>query len=314
VTQSKQINIAICHYPNALKSAIFGLDELFALANRVCIEQHINCKFSANIINIPSAIKQHEQSNFQIVLMPPSHVGNYYLSPDAKLIDWLNQQHKAGTVLASACAGAFILAHTDALSQRSVTTHWGLAKEFQRYFPQQVLDSNRILIDHGDILTAGGMMSWLDLGLDIVAKHASASVMRQLGKILVIDTAPREQRYYQQFVPSMTHGDHAVLDAQQQINLGYSQLLTVSQLAANVHLSERTLLRRFNQATDYSPNQYIQRLRIQKACDLLETTQHSFDHIAHLVGYQDSTACRKAFIKIIGLAPSAFRQRFTHPN
>lgn len=304
--QSKRINIAICHYPDALKSAIYGLEELFVLANRVCVEQNINCEFSASIISTPFLIKQ----SFQIVILPPSHAGHYYLKPTSTLIDWLNQQHKAGAVLASACAGAFILAHTGALNQRSVTTHWGLAYEFKHHFPQQILDSNRILIDHGDVVTAGGMMSSLDLGFDIVAKHAGSSVMRQLGKILVVDTAPREQRYYQQFVPPMTHGDQAVLVAQQQINLNYAQALTVSQLAELVHLSGRTLQRRFIQHTGFSPNQYIQQLRIQKACDLLETTQHSFEHIAHLVGYQDNTACRKTFIKVIGLTPGAFRQRF----
>ncbi|MGL5738059.1 MAG: helix-turn-helix domain-containing protein [Plesiomonas shigelloides] len=58
------------------------------------------------------------------------------------------------------------------------------------------------------------------------------------------------------------------------------------------------------------PFEYLQRLRIQRACELLETTTDSFTLIANQVGYDDSGACRKAFIRIMGLTPSAFRQRF----
>lgn len=312
--ESTPIAIAICHYPNALKSSIYGLEELFNVANRICREQEIACTFATEIIEAPQALQQYKQHQFQIAILPPSHIGHYYLTPESELVEWLKNQHQSGCVLASACAGAFILAHTQVLNQRSVTTHWGLVEAFQHHFPKQTLDSNQILIDHGDVLTAGGMMSWLDLGLELVAKNAGVSVLRQLGKTLVVDVAPRQQRYYQQFVPSMTHGDQAILSAQQQINLHFSRPITVSQLASQVHLSPRTLQRRFSQITGYSPNEYLQRLRIQKACDLLETTQYSFDQIAHLVGYQDNAACRKTFIKIMGLAPRAFRQRFMHSS
>ncbi|KLV05537.1 AraC family transcriptional regulator [Photobacterium aquae] len=300
------ITIAICHYPSALRSAIYGLDELFMLANRVCKEHNLRCQFVPTIIE---TFENHDET-YQIVILPPSMSGDYYRHPNTEHIQWLNEQHRSGSKLASACAGSFILAHTDTLQCRAVTTHWGLADDFRHTFPNQPLDIDRILIDHGDIVTAGGMMSWLDLGLDIIAKHAGEFVMRQLGKMLVVDTAPREQRYYQQFIPLTTHNDHVIRQVQQHINLHYSSSLTVTQLASLVHLSERSLLRRFRQATHYSPNEYLQRLRIQKACDLLEASQYPFEHIAHLVGYQDSTACRKTFIKIMGLTPRAFRQRF----
>ncbi|MEP8021682.1 helix-turn-helix domain-containing protein, partial [Vibrio parahaemolyticus] len=172
------------------------------------------------------------------------------------------------------------------------------------------LDSNKILINHGDIVTAGGMMSWLDLGFELIAKYASPGVVRQLGKTLVIDTAQRAQSYYQQFHPSFSHGDYAIVSIQQIMHQRYAEPLSIKQLAKQANLTERTMQRRFLKATGYNPNQYLQRLRIQSACHLLESTQHSFDSISHQVGYEDTSACRKVFINVIGLTPREFRKRF----
>lgn len=302
----KQIAIAICHYPHALKSAIYGLQELFLMANRICDQSGLEVEFLPVIVDESA----QQPSRFNVVLLPPSAQSDFYLNPEKTLIDWLKAQHSQGAVLASACAGSFVLAATQILAGRTVTTHWGLSDLFQLKYPDIPLDINQILIDHGDIITAGGMMSWLVLGFEIVTKYTSVTVMRQLGKQLVVDTALREQRYYQQFTPSLLHGDQVVVAIQQMMNLEYGQPLSIQAIAAQFHLTERTMQRRFLKATGYNPNHYLQRLRIQKACDLLESSQLSFEVIARQVGYEDTSACRKVFIKTMGLTPKAFRHRF----
>jgi len=191
-----------------------------------------------------------------------------------------------------------------------VTTHWALESLFRQHYPHLQLNTDAILMDEQDIVTAGGMMSWVDLGLDMVERFMSVAVMRQVGKVLVIDTAPREQRFYQQFIADFRHGDELVLNVQKRIGDAYHSELGIAALAAGVHVSERALLRRFDKATGYTPVQYLQRLRLQKVCDLLESTTNSFESVAYQVGYQDVSACRKAFVKIMGLTPKAFRQRF----
>nr|WP_235868495.1 helix-turn-helix domain-containing protein [Vibrio ezurae] len=277
------------------------------MANSICAEQALSVEFDAVIFNSHSLPTQR----FSVIVLPPSLHSEGYISPDIELIDWLKKQHSQGGVLASACAGAFILAATDTLSNRSVTTHWGLSELFYQQFPDISLDTHQILIDHGDVISAGGMMSWLDLGFELVTKYTSVSVMRQLGKRLVVDTAPREQRFYQQFNPSLLHNDTAIIAIQQAMNVRFAESLSVKWLAEQANLTERTLQRRFLKATGYNPNQYLQRLRVQKACDFLESTQFSFDWIANQVGYEDSSACRKVFIKTMGLTPREFRARFS---
>ncbi|UXI03557.1 GlxA family transcriptional regulator [Photobacterium sp. TY1-4] len=301
------IHIGICHYANALKSAVYGLEEMFVLASRICREQQIPVEFE------PVICREHDAISgpFSVIILPPSVHQQDYLNPPPQLTDWLKAQYDQGTRLASACAGAFILAATTVVGTRAITTHWGLAEPFHQQFPQIALNTNDILIDHGDIITAGGLMSWLDLGLELVTQYTSSSVMHQLGKLLVVDTARREQRFYQRFIPALLHGDQAIVTVQQRMNHDYGTPLAISDLAAQANLTERTLQRRFQKATGYNPNQYLQRLRVQKACELLEGSQHPFEWIAHQVGYEDPGACRKAFLKIMGLTPREFRARFS---
>jgi transcriptional regulator GlxA family with amidase domain len=86
--------------------------------------------------------------------------------------------------------------------------------------------------------------------------------------------------------------------------------MSINQLAALAIMSERTFLRHFTSATLLKPMQYIQRVRVQKACELLESSTLSFEQISASVGYDDVNSFRKVFIKVIGLSPSAFKARF----
>ena len=303
-----EINIAIVSYPGASKASVFGLQELFEMASRAAIELGAECRFDADIIDWQEDVIR--AGDFTVVILPPSGAEQYYLSPSEALTSWLFEQHKAGAVVTSACAGAFVLAQAGLLNNKACTTHWGLAGLFRDKFPNVRLKPESILINEGRIITAGGMMSWLDLGLELVSQLSTPSVMRLLGKMLVVDTGAREQRFYQQFMPNFQHGDSAVLNVQHYMADHFSHTISNQVLSELSCLTERTLQRRFQKATGLNLNQYLQHLRVQKACDLLESSNLTFEAITYHVGYQDASAFRKVFIKTMGLAPKAFRARF----
>lgn len=279
------------------------------MASRAAIELGAECRFDADIIDWQEDVIR--DGDFTVVILPPSGAEQYYLSPSEALTSWLFEQHKAGAVVTSACAGAFVLAQAGLLNNKACTTHWGLAGLFRDKFPNVRLKPESILINEGSIITAGGMMSWLDLGLELVSQLSTPSVMRLLGKMLVVDTGAREQRFYQQFMPNFQHGDSAVLNVQHYMADHFSHTISNQVLSELSCLTERTLQRRFQKATGLNLNQYLQHLRVQKACDLLESSNLAFEAIAYHVGYQDVSAFRKVFIKTMGLAPKAFRARFS---
>lgn len=302
------LRISIVDYPGALQSAVHGLKEIFLFANNIMAEEESELTFSVCIVQ-PDHLASSTH-NGQVVILPPSAEGDYYLQPHSSLLQYLHQAHQEGAILCSACAGAFLLARAGVLDGRVVTTHWQFADKFRAAFPHTTLESESLLINGGDIISAGGLMSWVDLGPEIVAQYAKPHIMRKLGKFLIVDTGKREQRYYESFLPKFDHGNKAILQVQHHIQAHYHQPMTIPLLASQACMSDRTFLRQFTQATTLKPTQYLQRVRVQKACELLETTTQSFEHIALSVGYEDANSFRKVFLKVIGLCPSAFRARF----
>ncbi len=308
---TKSINIALIDYPQALQSAVYGLTELFTMANKIAKDQQFdNCFVIEHIQPTQLETNNINAQQFDLVILPPNSNEEYFRQPPKELLLFLIASHQAGAVTCSACASAFTLAHTGLLDNRTATTHWQLAEQFNATFPKVNLNIESLLINDGDIICAGGLMSWLDLGLELVAQFMKPHIMRKLGKLLIVDTGKREQRYYGSFTPSFNHGNQAILNVQHYLQANFSKPITITTLAEIAILSERTFLRHFTSATSHKPMQYLQRLRVQKACELLETSKQSFEQISATVGYDDVNSFRKVFIKIIGLSPSAFKARF----
>src|SRR5258705_13673533 len=86
------------------------------------------------------------------------------LDTHAGVLSWACKRHAAGTTLVSLCSGAFILAETGLVDGLSVATHQICAEALAKRFPQIVVDTSRRIIDHGDIITSGGVFSIGGLG------------------------------------------------------------------------------------------------------------------------------------------------------
>lgn len=212
--------------------------------------------------------------------------------------------------MASICGGAFLLGETGLLNGRSVTTHWAYADSFRDRFPEVIVDADRLLIDGGDIISAGGLMAWTDLGLKLVERFLGPVVMVQTARMLLVDPPGREQCYYSGFAPRMTHGDNSILKAQHFLHEGSGKEARLAVLAKHAGLEERTFLRRFQKSTGMTATDYAQRLRVTKAQELLQFSRQPVESVAWEVGYADPGAFRKIFHRIVGLTPGEYRQRF----
>lgn len=311
------VKIAIISYPGCMHSCLLGLQEMFNLASMLCQQGNIDVSFMTETIHchaLPTSAKSDAKNlrdSFYAVIVPPSIEGKYYLQPEQSLLTWLAGQHGAGTVMCSTCAGAFILAAAGLLDNRDATTHWQLADQFSAKHPAVKLDSSKILINRGDLITSGGLMARLDLGFELIANLAGPAILRQLGKLLVVDTGMRQQRYYQSFSPRFDHGDAEIIKAQHYLAKHIDRTVSMTSIAGHCHLGQRTFLRRFIRATGLKPTSYLQKLRIQQGCEHLETTTDTIEQIAARVGYEDAGSFRKVFAKIMGLTPKEFRSRFS---
>jgi transcriptional regulator GlxA family with amidase domain len=89
--------------------------------------------------------------------------------------------------------------------------------------------------------------------------------------------------------------------------------LTLDDIAARATMSNRTLSRRFRDQTGTTPLRWLQRSRIHKAQNLLETTSYSVEQIALQVGFGSPTSFRDLFKRLVGTNPQAYRRAFQGP-
>ncbi len=308
--------IGLLNYPGSQQAALYGMTDLFLVASesgdsefrvtrwRMEGEQLV-CDFDS---------KPGTASRPDAIIVPGTMERVPSLPKMKPCLQWLKEQHGKGGQVCSVCWGAFVLAAADLLDGRRCTTHWLYAPQLAESHPRVKVDSDRLLVDEGDIITAGGVMAWVDLSLHLVDRFAGPRVMLETARLLLVDPPRREQRFYSTFTPPLDHGDEIVLQVQHWLQQSYAETQSVGALAERSQMSERTFLRRFQKATGLKPTEYVQSLRVGKAREALEFSRDSINEIAWRVGYEDPGAFRKIFRRIIGLSPREYRRRFGAPG
>ena len=321
MADEQETEVGILLYPGAQISAVLAMTDLFIVSNRFSPPRataepnritvsHWGSEGEGNPPHRVYDTGSSTRAGPDVLILPPSLDSPATAAIAAPYLDWLRDLHSAGSILASICAGAFLLGETGLLDGRPATTHWILEDQFRSRFPEVLVDVDRLLIDGGQVLTAGGVMSWTDLCLRLVERLRGAEVMTQTARFLLVDPPGREQRYYSIFSPRMGHGDAAVLEVQRWLQETEAKDISLETLANRAGLERRTFLRRFRKATGMTTSEYGQRLRVSKACELLQFGSLAVEQVAWETGYGDPGAFRKIFARFIGLTPGEYRQRF----
>lgn len=231
------------------------------------------------------------------------------------IIPVIQQQHEAGRLLVSICSGAFLLAEAGLLQNRPALMHWKSEPLFQHMYPEVKIDTEKTVADYGDIVcTIGGGMAYDYLVLHLVGRYAGHQSAVNTAKLLMINLNPPSPSPFRNNTESNAHTDKLVLKTQRHIEQHSIKDIQFGQLADRVHISERQLTRRFNRALNCSPLQYLQRVRIQHACHLLEVTQLPSSKIVYEIGYQDESSFRRLFKKQVGTTMEQYRRQFGSPQ
>ena len=312
--------IGILAYPGARLSAVEGLTDMFLVANHlaegyqglqrpVMRVTHWKRGENGRIETYHDTCPQMPAKPL-IMIVPGCFDQPMDAADCAPFAQWLLGWHRQGTVLSAVCGGSFLLAETGLLNGRTATTHWMYIDMFAKRFPGIKTDRDRLIIDDGDIITAGGMMAWTDLGLRLIHRVLGPTLMLATAQFMLVDPPGREQRYYSSFVPQLQHGDERILKVQHWLQSNGARDVSLKAMAGKAGMEERTFLRRFQKATGLKPTEYCQHVRVGNARQLLEFSNQSIEQVAWGSGYEDTGAFRKVFFKIVGLTPGEYRRRF----
>lgn len=228
---------------------------------------------------------------------------------DPAVLEAVSRAASSGARMVSLCAGAFVLGQAGILDGRRVTTHWALADEFRAAFPGVHLVEHAMYVDDGQVLTSGGMLASVDLCLYLLGQDQGQAYANDISRVLI--SAPHRtggQAQYAKAIPRPRSESLGPL--LEWLDEHLTEPLTLSQVAAHAHLSERTLVRRLRAEVGESLAGWVARRRVDRARALLEDSDLTVSGVAHAVGFGSSESLRRQFLARVGTTPRAYRDAF----
>jgi transcriptional regulator GlxA family with amidase domain len=211
----------------------------------------------------------------------------------------------------SVCSGSFLLAEAGLLTGRSATTHWIVCDELARRYPDVTVEPDRIFVQDGEVYTSAGVTAGIDLALALVEADHGTELARNVARGLVVFLQrPGGQS---QFSARLDHGVaadsplRAVLDS---ITADPAADHSVPRLAERARMSERHLGRVFSEQAGTTPARFVERVRVEAARDLLERSALPVEAISRRSGFGSDETMRRAFLRVLGVAPADYRDRF----
>lgn len=241
-------------------------------------------------------------------IVVPGWRGRHAAVP-AALLEALVAAHRRGARLLSICSGAFVLARAGLLRGRRATTHWRYLEDLRELDDGIEVEAQALYVDGDGVLTSAGSAAGLDLCLHVVRQDHGAAVANAVARRLVLPA--HRQGGQRQFVPApMGRARGAVAPLLDAIREDPGRSWSVDDMAALLNVSRRTLLRRFGEATGESPKRWLLAQRLQRARDLLETTDAGIETVAADSGLGSAESLRHHFRRRFGVAPTAYRRAF----
>lgn len=230
------------------------------------------------------------------------------VKPSDAIVDLVHTAKRRRKRLVSFCTGAFVLAHAGVLTGRTVTLHWKWVDEFRLRFPHVQIVPNALYIDDGLIVTAAGSASALDLCLYLVRIDHGAEVAAMISRRLVfaLHRGGGQRQFVEDGVVVGTATDH-LSTALERISAHLGAAHTVSSMAEEASMAVSTFHRHMRARVGTPPLEWLNQQRFTAARRLLETTEHSVEHIAALTGFGTATNLRLHFRRELAMSPTRYR-------
>lgn len=325
------LNIAIVVTDRCHASSVFSVVDML-LASNYCSGKLLKNSFEVFDVSLIGFDDQYNASNGYTIgpLVHPDSIGQ----PDLVIVPgvvesvfrsdrmeeqlaryrlWFNQiqrWHGQGSVICGACTGNIFLAGSGIAQGRSLTCHWISEPVLSKTFPNERFSAKEMLFDHGDIISLGGAYAIQHIVIYLIEKFISRELAMATSKLMMVEPEKGLQSPFRLFLPDKKHGDSAIKDIQEWLEIHFRQGVSISDLACRMNISERQFCRRFKSATGDSPGNYIQRLRLEFVKHRLESNNHSPSSIIWDAGYEDVSSFRRLFKRETGMTMNEYRRRF----
>lgn len=227
---------------------------------------------------------------------------------NAPLLSWLQAQSKAGATLCAVTNGVYLVAAAGLLDKQAATTHWRYFDEFEKDFPAVKLQRKRFITYAEGVYCSGSVNAIRDITIHLIEKFYGADIALEVSRQFMHELKRSYESQLLEENQQSSHHDERVIEIQEWLQGNYGEKVSISRLAEFFGMSVRTLNRRFRTATNTTPLDYLQSVRLDHAKDLLKHSNLNVSEIAHRVGYQDGSYFSELFSKLNRVTPKEYRR------
>jgi transcriptional regulator GlxA family with amidase domain len=238
---------------------------------------------------------------------PGAENGEY----DDAYLRWISDASSRSRRVASICTGAFILAAAGLLDGKRVVTHWSFCDRLAREFPKVNVLPNPIFLRDGPIYTSAGITAGIDLSLALVEEdhghQAALAVARQLVMFLV---RPGGQAQYSHMLSRQATTSEPLRELQVYMLENLRADHSVEALADRMGMSPRHFSRVCLREMKMNPGQFVDRLRVEAAQQMIDSSSKGLKEIADACGFGSADSMRRTFQRVIGITAGEYTERF----
>ncbi|AYV46712.1 AraC family transcriptional regulator [Caulobacter flavus] len=227
---------------------------------------------------------------------------------EAAIVAWLARVVRPGVTLACICSGALLAARAGLLAGKACTTHHVCTAELARLAPSARVLEDRLFVEDGERLTSAGITSGVDLMLHLVARLRGPALAVSIARAMVVylRRGPSDPQL-SPWLEGRNHVHPAVHRVQDAIAAEPARDWSLEMLADLAAASPRHLSRLFNAHAGMSLTDYVNRLRLALASEMLAATRLDMESVAERAGFASTRQLRRVWRRHHPTPPKAAR-------
>jgi len=308
---------------NTLALDLIGPAEVLRYANRLAMQDGGSALFALRYISAAprvstsigldlagfSELPESLPDKAMLILIGCEGSDTDFSSPTARTtVAWLRQHVTPAHRLLCICTGALLAGHAGLLDGRRCTTHHGHYDDLRRLAPCALVQENRIFVEDGLVYTSAGVTTGIDLALHLVAQIAGYQTSATTARAMVIYM--RRAGTDPQLSPWLAYRNHmhpAIHRVQDAILGDPAREWSNTELSHVACVSERHLTRLFREHTGTGIVDYLQRIRVALAREMLMQSEFDMERVAEKAGFSSSRQLRRVWSKFEDGPPSQLR-------
>jgi len=238
---------------------------------------------------------------------PGAENGSY----DPNFIAWIAKAGSQARRVASICTGAFLLAEAGLLNGKQAVTHWTFCDRLAREYPRVAVRPEPIFLRDGSIYTSAGITAGIDLSLTLVEEdHGHETALRIARFLVMFLVRPGGQAQYSHMLSHQAVTSQPLRELQVWMLEHLREPLTVESLAERIGMSARHFTRVCLRETGMNPGQFVDRMRVEAAQQIIDSSSRGLKEIADSCGFQSADAMRRTFLRVLGVTAAEYASRF----